>query len=219
MTHRKNIVAIDGEDTLEEAFQFMLGESFSRFPIFHEDIDEIIGFLHLREAAACYMKEELRQVPVKELKEYIRPGTFVPETKSIDVLFKEMQEQKNHVVIVLDEYGQTSGLVAMEDILEEIVGNILDEHDREEETILTLPDGSLKVQGMADLEDLEQVLPIRFETEEYETVNGFLIDQLDRIPAEDEHCVVEYEGYRFTVLSVENNTIGTVKIEKLPEEC
>ena len=201
MTHRKNIVAIDGEDTLEEAFQFMLGESFSRFPIFHEDIDEIIGFLHLREAAACYMKEELRQVPVKELKEYIRPVTFVPETKSIDVLFKEMQEQKNHVVIVLDEYGQTSGLVAMEDILEEIVGNILDEHDREEETILTLPDGS------------------RFETEEYETVNGFLIDQLDRIPAEDEHCVVEYEGYRFTVLSVENNTIGTVKIEKLPEEC
>lgn len=219
MTHRKNIVAIDGEDTLEEAFRFMLGESFSRFPIFHEDIDEIIGFLHLREAAVCYMKEELRQVPVKELKEYIRPVTFVPETKSIDVLFKEMQDQKNHVVIVLDEYGQTSGLVAMEDILEEIVGNILDEHDREEETILTLPDGSLKVQGMADLEDLEQVLPIRFETEEYETVNGFLIDQLDRIPAEDERCVVEYEGYRFTVLSVENNTIGTVKIEKLPEEC
>ena len=117
MTHRKNIVAIDGEDTLEEAFQFMLGESFSRFPIFHEDIDEIIGFLHLREAAVCYMKEELRQVPVKELKEYIRPVTFVPETKSIDVLFKEMQDQKNHVVIVLDEYGQTSGLVSMEDIL------------------------------------------------------------------------------------------------------
>ena len=77
-----------------------------------------------------------------------------------------------------------------------------------------------KYQGCGvDLEDLEQVLPIRFETEEYETVNGFLIDQLDRIPAEDERCVVEYEGYRFTVLSVENNTIGTVKIEKLPEEC
>ena len=107
----------------------------------------------------------------------------------------------------------------MEDILEEIVGNILDEHDQEEEMILTLADGSLKVQGMTDLEDLEEVLPIQFETEEYETVNGFLIDQLDRIPSEEEHCVVEYEGYRFTVLSVENNTIQSVKIEKLPEEC
>lgn len=219
MTHRKNIVAIDGEESLEDAFKFMLGESFSRFPIYHEDIDEIIGFLHLREAASCYIQEELRQVPVEQLKEYIRPVTFVPETKSIDVLFKEMQAQKNHVVIVLDEYGQTSGLVAMEDILEEIVGNILDEHDQEEEMILTLADGSLKVQGMTDLEDLEEVLPIQFETEEYETVNGFLIDQLDRIPSEEEHCVVEYEGYRFTVLSVENNTIQSVKIEKLPEEC
>lgn len=219
MTHRKNIVAIDGEELLEDAFRFMLGESFSRFPIYHEDIDEIVGFLHLREAASCYMKEELRKTPVEELKEYIRPVTFVPETKSIDVLFKEMQAQKNHVVIVLDEYGQTSGLVAMEDILEEIVGNILDEHDREEVMILTLADGSLKVRGMTDLEDLEEVLPIQFETEEYETVNGFLIDQLDRIPTEDERCVVEYEGYRFTVLSVENNTIETVKIEKLPEQC
>ena len=219
MTHRKNIVAIDGEELLEDAFRFMLGESFSRFPIYHEDIDEIVGFLHLREAASCYMKEELRKTPVEELKEYIRPVTFVPETKSIDVLFKEMQAQKNHVVIVLDEYGQTSGLVAMEDILEEIVGNILDEHDREEVMILTLADGSLKVRGMTDLEDLEEVLPIQFETEEYETVNGFLIDQLDRIPTEDERCVVEYEGYRFTVLSVENNTIETVKIEKLSEQC
>ena len=219
MTHRKNIVAIDGEELLEDAFRFMLGESFSRFPIYHEDIDEIVGFLHLREAASCYMKEELRKTPVEELKEYIRPVTFVPETKSIDVLFKEMQAQKNHVVIVLDEYGQTSGLVAMEDILEEIVGNILDEHDREEVMILTLADGSLKVRGMTDLEDLEEVLPIQFETEEYETVNGFLIDQLDRIPTEDERCVVEYEGYRFTVLSVENNTIETVKIEKLPKQC
>ena len=107
--------------------------------------------------------------------------------------------------------GRPPAWVAMEDILEEIVGNILDEHDREEVMILTLADGSLKVRGMTDLEDLEEVLPIQFETEEYETVNGFLIDQLDRIPAEDERCVVEYEGYRFTVLSVENNTIETVK--------
>ena len=154
MTHRKNIVAIDGDECLEEALKFMLDENYSRFPIFREDIDEIIGIIHLREAMTCYLRKELRGTPIKELKEYIRPVTFIPETKSIDTLFKEMQAEKNHVVIVLDEYGQTSGLVTMEDILEEIVGNILDEHDEEEEMITKQPDGSYMANGLTELEDL-----------------------------------------------------------------
>ena len=142
MTHRKNIVAIDGEEILEDALRFMLEESYSRFPIYHEDIDEITGFLHLREAITCYLDESLRKRPVAELKDYIRPAVFVPETKSIDTLFKKMQAEKNHIVVVLDEYGQTSGIVAMEDILEEIVGNILDEYDEEELLITKQADGS-----------------------------------------------------------------------------
>ena len=215
MTHRKNIVAIDGDECLEEALKFMLDENYSRFPIFREDIDEIIGIIHLREAMTCYLRKELRGTPIKELKEYIRPVTFIPETKSIDTLFKEMQAEKNHVVIVLDEYGQTSGLVTMEDILEEIVGNILDEHDEEEEMITKQPDGSYMANGLTELEDLEDMLPIVFEKEDYETLNGFLIDQLERIPAEDEQCVIDYEDYRFTILLVDNNTIQRVKIEKL----
>ena len=197
MTHRKNIVAIDATETLENAFQFMLGESYSRFPIYEEDIDQIIGFIHLREAATCYLDESLRKRPVKELDTYIRSVSFIPETKSIDKLFKEMQTKKNHIVIVLDEYGQTSGLVAMEDILEEIVGNILDEYDEEE--------------------DLEDILQISFEEEECDTLNGFLIRQLERIPGEDENCSVLYNSYRFTILSVDNNTIQRVKIEKVLE--
>ena len=95
MTHRKNIVAIDATETLENAFQFMLGESYSRFPIYEEDIDQIIGFIHLREAATCYLDESLRKRPVKELDTYIRSVSFIPETKSIDKLFKEMQTKKN----------------------------------------------------------------------------------------------------------------------------
>lgn len=94
MTHRKNIVAIDGEEILEDALRFMLEESYSRFPIYHEDIDEITGFLHLREAITCYLDESLRKRPVAELKDYIRPAVFVPETKSIDTLFKKMQAEK-----------------------------------------------------------------------------------------------------------------------------
>lgn len=218
MTHRKNIIAIDGSEKLENALKFMLDENYSRFPIYEEDIDEIIGTIHLREAVTCYFNEGLRAVPVKELDDYIRPVSFIPETKSIDTLFKEMQAEKNHIAIVLDEYGQTSGLVAMEDILEEIVGNILDEYDEEETLIETLEDGSYIASGMMDLEDLEDMLPIVFEKDEYGTLNGFLIDQLDRIPSEEENCVAEYEGYRFVVLSVDNNTIQRVKIEKLAEE-
>ena len=218
MTHRKNIVAIDGKEKLEDALLFMLNEKYSRFPIYKEDIDEIIGFLHLRDAVTGYLDQKKRGETVCELKEYIRPVTFIPETKSIDTLFKEMQATQNHMVIVLDEYGQTSGLVAMEDILEELVGNILDEHDVEEKNIVRLSSGGYLVAGLTDLEDIEDLLPIRFEKEDFETLNGFLIDQLERIPGENETCVVDYEGYRFRVLLVDNNIIQRVKIEKLPEE-
>lgn len=215
MTHRRDIVAIDEDETLENALHFMLGETFSRFPIYKEDIDEIVGTLHLRDAMTCYFDEKSRQAPIKELGDYIRPVAYIPETKSIDKLFKEMQAEKNHIAIVIDEYGQTSGLVAMEDILEEIVGNIMDEYDEEEEEIEVREDGSYEVHGFTDLEDLEDLLHIAFDKEEYETLNGFLIHQLDRIPSEDEHCSVIYEGYLFTVLEVDNNAIQSVKIEKI----
>lgn len=217
MTHRKNIVAIDGDWSLEEALQFMLNERFSRFPVYQEDIDEIIGIIHLRDATSGYLDKSKRQCPVKDLEEYLRPVTYIPETKSIDTLFKEMQAAKNHMVVVLDEYGQTSGLVAMEDILEEIVGNILDEYDEEDEMIKKQNDGSMIVNGLTELEDLEDLIPITFDKEDYETLNGFLIDKLEHIPGEDEACVVDYGGYRFTVLQIDNNIIQTVKIEKVFE--
>lgn len=219
MTHRRDIVAIDGEETLEEALKFMLEENYSRFPIYEEDIDSITGTLHLRDAVTCYFDESRRNVSVKDLKDYIRTVLFIPETKSIDTLFKQMQAKKNHIAIVLDEYGQTSGLVAMEDILEEIVGNIMDEYDEEEELLIRQTDGSYIANGFVDLEDLEDTMDLNFDKEEYETLNGFLVDQLDRIPTEDERSVIEYGGHRFTVLSVDNNTIQSVKIEKAKKEC
>ena len=126
-----------------------------------------------------------------------------------------MQKDKRHMVIVLDEYGQTVGIVTMEDIIEEIVGNIQDEYDEEEELITSQPDGTYIVDGMAQLEDLEEILGINFEEEDYDTINGYLIDCLDRIPSEDEKCTVQFEGYVFQVLSVDNNTIRKVRIMKM----
>ena len=216
MTHRKNIVAIDEEESLEDALHFMLETNYSRFPIYRGSIDEIIGFMHLREAMTCYLKNNYRNVPVKELRSYIRPVDFRPEAKNLERLFKEMQAKKNNIVIVMDEYGQTSGLVTLEDILEEIVGNIMDEHDVEEELIIVLSASSYIASGMLELEKLGDLLHVTFDTEEYGTLNGFMIDKLERIPNEGEECIVVYKNYRFTVLEVNDNTIQRVKIEKLP---
>lgn len=214
MTHRKNIIALDGEATLSEALRFMLEANYSRFPVAEEDIDNIIGIVHLRDAMMCYFDESLRDIPVKELKQCIRKVSFVPETKSIDKMFLQMQKDKGHMVVVLDEYGQTSGIVTMEDIVEEIVGSIQDEYDEEEEQIVKQADGTYVVDGLTQLEDLEELLDIDFDEEDYDTLNGYLIDCLDRIPSEDEKCMVQFEGYVFRVLSVDNNTIRKVRIEK-----
>jgi len=214
MTHRKNIVALDGTSTLSEALNFILEENHSRLPVYDGDIDNIIGRIHLRDAMKCYFNESLRNVPIKELKEFLRPVSFVPETRSIDKLFQQMQRNRVHMVAVIDEYGQTAGIVTMEDIIEEIVGNIQDEYDEEEELIVRQSDGTYLVDGMTQLEDLEEILDIRFEEEDYDTLNGYLIDCLDRIPSEDEKCMVQFEGYVFQVLSVDNNTIRKVRIMK-----
>lgn len=215
MTHRRDIFAIDGDESLEKAIHLMLDENYSRFPIYNENIDEIIGFIHLKDAIICYFNEKDRERPIREFKEYIRPVKFIPETKRIDKLFKEMQAKKYHIAIVIDEYGQTFGLVTMEDILEEIVGNIMDEHDEEDKEIVKCADGSYVTDGIVDLKDLEDILDIEFEKDEYETLNGFMVDMLDRIPSEGETFVVEYKGYKFTTLEVDNNAIESVKIEKI----
>lgn len=215
MTHRKHIVALDGEKTVEEALEFILSQSNSRFPIYDGDIDTVIGILHLRDAMKCYFNERLRNVPIKNLKRYVRTVNFVPEGKRIDKLFKEMKKKKAHMVIVLDEYGQTAGLITMEDVIEEIVGNIQDEYDNEEEPIRQLADGSYLADGMTELGDLEKLLDIEFENEDFGTINGFLIHSLEHIPSEEEKCEVEYSGYRFFIVSVNNNIIEKVRVEKI----
>lgn len=214
MTHRKSIIALDGDESVEQTLDIILEQNYSRFPVYTEDIDNIIGILHLRDVVKCYLNQKLRCQPVCNMKEYIRPVSFIPETKSIDKLFKQMQSEKNHIAIVLDEYGQTAGLVAMEDIIEEIVGNILDEYDEEEEYIVAQSDHTYLVNGMTDLDDLEEELEVEFEEGDYETLNGFLFYHLGRIPSEEEHCVMDYKNFSFAVLSVGNNTIQTVKITR-----
>ena len=217
MTHRKAIVAVDGSETLEHALQFMLDERFTRFPVYEENIDDIIGTIHLRDAMKYYLNKELRPVNVKELKDCLREVSFIPETKGLSRLFKQMNTEKNHLFIVLDEYGQTAGIVAMEDIIEEIVGNIFDEYDEEETLYFRQENGTYLVKGKVALDDLEEILGIEIEDEENETLNGFLISKLERIPAEHETCEVRYDVYCFRILRVDNNMIELVEVEKIED--
>ncbi len=218
MIHRKHIVAVDGMWTLEEAVEFIISQNYSRFPVYIDDIDNIIGILHLRDAMSYYHKAENKNVPVSEMKDMLMTAVFIPESRNVDDLFKDMQINKTHMQIVVDEYGQTSGIIAMEDILEEIVGNIWDEYDIEEENISVQADGSYLIKGLATLEEMTNVLKEDFESEDYDTLNGFLISKLERIPDEGEQTALDIDGYRYQILSVKDRMISLVKVTKLLSE-
>lgn len=218
MTHRSNIIGIDGNMSLKEAVGFMLSEANSRYPVYIENFDHIIGIIHLKDA--CRMLENGKDggKPIKSIRGLIREADFIPETRKIDILFKNMQSIKTHVVIVIDEYGQTSGLITMEDILEEIVGNIFDEYDDEEAFIEQKGEDCYEIDGLTPLDELGEELNIDFSGEDFETLNGLMISYLERIPEDNEEFDMDYDGYNFKVLAVENKTIKRVLVSKNPEK-
>ena len=217
MTHRNSIIALDSEMLFKDALVQMLQESNSRYPVYEENLDHIIGVLYLKDAMRLHTSDESLNRPIGKVQGLVRKAVFVPETKNIDDLFKSMQSQKNQMVIVMDEYGQTSGLVTMEDILEEIVGNIMDEYDTDENHIREKGNNEYVIEGMTKLEDLEERFGIDFGETEFDTLNGYLISKLDRIPDEHENTEVSACGYRFKILKVEKNVIQSVLVTKLPE--
>lgn len=215
MTHRSNMVAIDCNMHLKEAIDFMLAGTNSRYPVYEENIDHIIGILYLKDAMRYHRKDDKADGRVKDLKGLIREAYFVPQTKHIDELFEEMQSKKLQMAIVIDEYGQVDGLVAMEDILEEIVGNILDEYDEDTKYIQDKGNDEYVMEGKTPLEDLAERFEIDFEGEEFETLNGFMVHQLDHIPEPEEEFDVDYQGYNFKILSVENRMVQRVLVTKI----
>lgn len=218
MTHRTSVVALDGEMRFREAVDFILRESNnSRFPVYEEDIDNIIGILNLRDVFSFAEAQHMPDKPLKQMEGLLREAYFIPEKKNINALFQEMQSGKIHMAIVVDEYGQTAGIVTMEDILEEIVGNIMDEYDEEEPDIVARENGSFQISGMTSLEDVEDALGMEFEEDDknnFDTLNGFLISRLGHLPEEDEKAHVEAGGYRFSIVKAENKVIETVMAAK-----
>lgn len=218
MTHRSNIIGIDGNASLKEAVDFMLSEANSRYPVYIENFDHIIGIIHLKDACRMLENGKDSTKPIKSIRGLIREANAIPETRKIDILFRNMQSIKTHVVIVVDEYGQTSGLITMEDILEEIVGNIFDEYDDEEAFIEQKGEDCYEIDGLTPLDELGGKLGIDFSDEEYETLNGLMISHLERIPEDDEAFDMDYDGYNFKVLAVENKMIKRVLVSRIPKK-
>ena len=220
MTHRKQIMALDGTCSLQEVLAEIRDMGYSRYPVYLDDVDNIIGIIHIKDILNQMLDQTNMEQQLTKINDLIRPASFIPETRNIDVLFKNMQSQKIHMEIVIDEYGQTAGIVTMEDILEEIVGNILDEYDVDEQYIVRGEGDALIMSGMTPLDEAQEELGIVFpeeDLENYDTINGLLISRLDRIPGDDEQPEIEYLGYRFCVLKVENKMIHSVRVTKLSQ--
>ena len=219
MTHRKNIVSLDGSMSFIDAIEFIIDTGKSRFPVYENDVDSIIGVLHIKDAFTFFEKNEVYRSSIKDIDGLIRPVDFIPETVNINDLFKKMQSKKSHLAMVVDEYGQISGLIATEDILEELVGNIEDEHDEEENYIRKNDDETFIMDGMTEFSDVKEALSLPVDDDAYETLNGFIISLSDKIPEEGDKTVISAYGYRFSVMSVEDKVIKQVMIKKLaPEE-
>jgi putative hemolysin len=218
MTHRKNIAAIEGTATLKEATEIILQGSNSRYPVYEGDIDNIIGIIHLKDAVKMRMKDASNDgIAVEDIPNLVREATIIPETRSIDSIFQLMRSKKMHIVIVVDEYGQTSGLITMEDILEEIVGSILDEYDDDEQYIQHSFDNSIVMDGLTPLDRVGEVLDYDFSGSASETLNGYLTELLDHVPTPKDKFV-RGKKFQFRILRVENHVIKKVRAERLPEE-
>ena len=221
MTNRNSIVGINADTTLSDAIKIMLEGSNSRYPVYIDNLDHIIGILHLKDALRYQDANRQRNGSIKRYPKLLREARFVSETRKIDDLFKKMKDDKLQMVIVIDEYGQTSGLVAMEDILEEIVGNILDEYDKEETFVELKGEKEYEIDGLTPLEELSEVLKIDFDINDdtdIETINGFLINKLGYIPENDDKSEIEYKDFRFKITQVENHIIKTVFVTKITGE-
>ena len=214
MIHRKDITAIDIESTDAEILETIRQSGLSRFPVYEGSIDNVLGILTTRDYLLS--RADGRNVPLRAL---VRPAHFVPESVRTDVLFQEMQSRKQHMAIVVDEYGGTSGLITLEDLLEEIVGNIYDEFDPKEEPEITpLSGGRWRISGAADLESVAKALDIQLPDDlEYDTLGGLVFSRLTEIPSDGEHPVVECFGLRISVEQIADRRVEWAVVEKLSD--
>ena len=212
MTHRTDIVALPVEAGLEQVLHVVNTEKFSRIPVYEDNLDNIVGMFYPKDLFQFLSDESNRDN--FSLRQIIRTPYFVATSKPTDQLFREMQRRKTHIAVIIDEYGGTAGLVTIEDLLEEIVGNIFDEYDEEEKEFEKIDDNTYLISGVADLDDVQELLGVELPVDDYETLSGFVIGQLGRIPGRKDKPSIEYEGLIMKVEEVEEKRVSKVKVSK-----
>ena len=216
MVPRTDMVFVERGKTLRQALSLALRSGFSRIPVVGENEDDVVGIAYLKDIVTRSY-EHREGESVEKVDSIMRPATFVPESKPIDVLLREMQARQIHLAIVIDEYGGTAGLVTIEDILEEIVGEIADEYDKEQPPVEWLGKGRARVTARLGVEELEELFGVRIEAEDVETVGGLLAQRLGRVPIAG--SVATVAGLRLTAESLagRRNRIGTVTVERIED--
>ncbi len=206
MIHRTEVYAIEIGSNIEDILSELKEYKYSRIPVYEENIDNIVGVLFIKDLLAyAYTKKEVK------IKKIMRPVYFVSESKPINEFFKEMQRDKQQLAIVLDEYGGTAGIITMEDIIEELVGNIFDEYDDVEKEYEKIDDNTFLINGSVSIFDLRKILEIDIPEGDYDTLSGYLIELLGRIPQDDEKPVIETEKVTYKIEEYEEKRILWVK--------
>lgn len=216
MTPRTDVFVIDIQDDPEDYLKDLMSLRYSRIPVCSGDIDNIIGILHIKDFILKTWEEKTFDVNIEPL---LRKAYFVPETKNIDSLFFELQRTKQQMAILIDEYGGFSGIVTVEDLIEEIVGDIDDEYDEEEEIIDKIDDNTFLVDGDVNIKDLDEELDIDLTSDTSETIGGFIIDILGEIPDENDiGRSIKFENYEFKIMAIQDRRIERIKLYIHPKE-
>ena len=217
MTPRTDLTAAEVEAPLTEVLAEAVQDGYSRIPVYENDIDQIIGILYIKDLLPYVGRAIPDDVTVRSL---LREAYYVPDTKRCNDLFDEMNEKHLQMAVVVDEYGGVAGIVTMEDLLEAIVGNMQDEFDDEEEEVTQLDDNSFEVDGSMNISDLSELLEVELPEGDYDTLAGFLLDQLEYVPEEGEKATVVYKNVTFSILAMDDRRIEQVLVhrEPLPED-
>lgn len=215
MVPRSQMVVIDIEDAFDEILSMIVESGHSRFPVIGEDRDEVLGILLAKDLLRYFGTDAAKDVTIRKL---LRPASVIPESKRLNALLKEFRASHNHMAIVVDEYGGVAGLLTIEDVLEEIVGEIEDEHDDEEAEFIR-PDGdrngkpSFAVRALTRVEDFNDFFECELEDEEYDTIGGLVMHELGRLPRRGEK--VNFGGFEFAVIKADKRRIDALQVQRL----
>ena len=214
MIPRSQMVVVDRDAGIEKLLPIVISSAHSRFPVVGENKDEVIGILLAKDLLPLFNTDVGKKLNIRDL---LRPAVFIPESKRLNVLLKEFRANRNHMAIVVDEYGGVAGLVTIEDVLEQIVGEIADEHDFEDDLyIMTHDDDKFIVKAITPLEDFNEHFETRFNEEEFNTIGGVVVNAFGHLPKRGES--VNLKGFRFDILRADNRRVHLLQMTRVPDE-